>query len=687
MQQVLDTSMHATLACADCHDGFDQTLVAAGRSPGAVDCSSCHEKLEKAHAFHPDFAVQPFKATKQTDCASCHGSHAIAASKKAFAGATLVTACGSCHTEAARHFEQSAHGVALTAGRTEAPDCLTCHRDGRRGAGGRVAEKLAQSQLCLSCHLSNPRVVEKSPLGLRFIEGYGQSVHGAALTRGKAEAANCVDCHGSHEMNRALVADSRVNKLHIAETCAGCHRRAAREFGESVHAAALAKGNVDAPVCTDCHGEHRILVHTDPQAPVEAHNVSQAVCGACHGSVKLNQRYGLASDRFRTFADSYHGLATRGGSTEAVNCASCHGSHAVRPSSDPLSSIAKANIAQTCGQCHPGANERFAVGSVHVDEQSEAGDPWVYWVATFYVWLIVGVIGGMIAHNLLDFVRKIRRKIAIQKGEIAEPILPHRLYLRMTVNERLQHATLVHSFVILVVTGFMLRYPDAWWVVKLRGWSDHLFAWRSGLHRVAGVAMLLGSLWHIAYLAFTQRGRELFRDLLPRWGDANDALGVLRYNLGFAKEKPRFARFSYIEKAEYWALVWGTMIMGATGAVLWFENTFIGLLTKRGYDISRTVHFYEAILATLAILVWHLYFVIFNPVVYPMNLSWLTGRMSEKEMHDEHPLELERLKAQRRDEAEAAESASRVQKMDGTLPPPPAPPEPPSPPRAPGAGP
>jgi cytochrome b subunit of formate dehydrogenase len=99
-----------------------------------------------------------------------------------------------------------------------------------------------------------------------------------------------------------------------------------------------------------------------------------------------------------------------------------------------------------------------------------------------------------------------------------------------------------------------------------------------------------------------------------------------------------------VEKAEYWALIWGTMLMGLTGIILWFENTSMGLLTKLGFDISRTVHFYEAILATLAIIVWHFYFVIFNPDVYPMNLAWLTGRVSEREMQEDHPLELEQLK-------------------------------------------
>jgi cytochrome b subunit of formate dehydrogenase len=224
----------------------------------------------------------------------------------------------------------------------------------------------------------------------------------------------------------------------------------------------------------------------------------------------------------------------------------------------------------------------------------------------------------------------------------------------MTVNERLQHAALMVSFFFLVVTGFMLRFPDVWWVVVIRGWSVHFFAGRSLIHRGAAVAMVVGGVWHAIYLVATPRGRQLVRDLWPRWQDVTDALGVLRYNLGLARTKPRFGRFSYIEKAEYWALIWGSVIMTGTGAFLWFENTFIGLLTKRGYDISRVVHFYEAVLATLAIVVWHFYFVIFNPDVYPMNLAWLTGRISEKEMHEDHPLELEQIKAERADEAAAA---------------------------------
>jgi cytochrome b subunit of formate dehydrogenase len=250
----------------------------------------------------------------------------------------------------------------------------------------------------------------------------------------------------------------------------------------------------------------------------------------------------------------------------------------------------------------------------------------------------------MFVHNALDFLKKVRRKLATQKGAIAEEPVAHRLYLRMTGHERVQHAILALSFTILVVTGFMLHYPDAWWVEGIRRLSFRAFELRGWIHRIAGAAMLATGVWHLLYVWISPAGRDLFRALLPRKHDLTDPWKVMKYNLGLAPDKPRFERFCYIEKAEYWAVLWGSIVMGATGAVLWFDNLSMGLLTKLGFDISRTVHFYEAVLATLAIVVWHFYWVIYNPDVYPMNLAWLTGKMSEKEMLDEHPAELERLK-------------------------------------------
>jgi cytochrome b subunit of formate dehydrogenase len=646
-------SVHDSLDCTDCHENFDGDSSPHLKPMVAVDCVSCHENTGKKHVFHSRMSLQPMPAGEDISCVPCHGRHDIAAVKSitfAFKGGSQADTCGKCHSSAHDQFVKSAHGRAFIKTQSNAPDCLTCHREAVVAVAPAMLtlpQKLAQTNQCESCHVDQQSVVGHALRGAKFVASFEQSVHGAALREGNAKAANCVDCHGAHEMNRALVDTARVNKLHVADTCARCHESVATDFSGSVHAAALHKGNIDSATCTDCHGEHDVRKHTDPNAAVNAKNLAQEVCANCHASVRLTRKYGLSSQTFQTFSDSYHGLAVRGGSVEVVNCASCHDSHAIKSGTDITSTIHPTNLAATCGQCHPGANTRFAMGKVHVSPEAKDGadgnSPVLYFISSFYVLLTVVVVGGMSVHNGLDFLKKIRRKVAIQKGIVAEPHVAHRLYVRMTGHERIQHAALMVSFTLLVITGFMLRYPDAWWVAVIRKASVHAFEWRSWIHRIAGVVLLVAGGWHFGYLAFTVRGRILFHDLLPRRRDFTDPISVLKYNVGLAPGKPLFPRFSYIEKTEYWAMMWGSILMGITGVLLWFENTSIGLFTKLGFDISRTIHFYEAILATLAILVWHFYFVIFNPDVYPMNLSWLTGRMSEREMLDEHPLELERL--------------------------------------------
>ncbi len=653
-QHVAD-SVHGSWECFDCHDAIDLEAsphrAVDERAP--VDCFSCHDPVGESHRFHPRLALEEVPEGEDTRCTACHGSHdTVSPSDDAFAfnRATQVVACGVCHEEESAHFTHSAHGRELLAGTIEAPDCLSCHREpeGWRNGDHLAARKLAEVRNCEACHVQDEAVAGRTVLGSRFVATFAESVHGALLLTGREDSASCVDCHGAHEMNRATVADAQTAKVHVAATCAACHEEIGAAFGESVHAAGLARGNLDSPTCTDCHGEHNITPHTDPLSPVHERNVAQQVCASCHDSLRLTARYGLASNTFKTFSDSYHGLAMRGGAVEVVNCASCHSVHDIKSHLDPTSTVHRDNLLLTCGECHPGANARFTQGRVHVqaDAAAEAGDGGLvlYWVSTVYTFLIVIVVGGMLLHNGLDFTKKIRRKLAMQKGLVAEPVVAHRLYLRMTVHERLQHGVLVVSFMLLVVTGFMLRFPEAWWVVAIRGLSENAFEWRSLLHRVSGVVLIAAGLWHAVYLGGTKPGRALLRDLWPRWRDVTDPWKVLRYNLGLAREKPAFGRFSYIEKTEYWAMVWGTLLMALTGVVLWFENTTMGLFTKLGYDIARTVHFYEAILATLAIVVWHFYFVIFNPDVYPMNLAWLTGRMSEREMLEEHPAQLEQLR-------------------------------------------
>jgi cytochrome b subunit of formate dehydrogenase len=649
-EAVLNKSTHAKLACVACHTGFNPDDLPHKANIEPVACQRCHAAAVFKHPFHPDLAKAiGQQQTPVVPCKTCHGTHNVESPKtpgSKFSAGRLIESCGSCHKREADHFKASAHGQAFLAGVKGAPNCLTCHRSPIAfvaGTADTLSVKRAQAQLCLSCHRDDPDVRSRTSPTAGFIAAYDVSVHGAALLKGNAKAANCVSCHGSHDMQKGSDARSFVSRANIPGTCGKCHGEVEKTYLQSVHGVAVLKGNSDSPVCTTCHGEHTILGPADPRSRVAASNVSSQVCSPCHTSVLLSAKYGIKSDRFRTFTDSYHGLAIRGGSVAVANCASCHSGHNIKPSSDSTSTVNKKNLAVTCGRCHPGANERFAIGSVHIALSAQQ-EPLLYWVATAYILLIIVLIGGMLGHNALDFIKKSKHLLKVRRGLIEEEPVSHALYLRMTLSERLQHATMVLSFVVLVTTGFALKFPEAWWVAPVRQLSPAMFEIRSIVHRIAGVVMLAVGLYHCYYLFFVPRGRQLLRDLLPSLQDVRDAFLMIRFNLGLSTVRPRLDRFSYIEKSEYWALVWGTVVMGATGAILWFDNTFIGLLTKLGWDVARTVHYYEAWLAMLAILVWHIYFVIFNPDVYPMNLAWWKGTLTEREMLEEHPRELERLK-------------------------------------------
>lgn len=644
----LSKSAHADLDCGMCHEGLNAADIPHARKIKRVDCLSCHSD-EKFTAVRSSVHGRGAGGNAAEACVDCHGSHDVqkvsnreGTARKEFA----VSSCGRCHGDVQSGYLKSDHGVALEAGVKDAPTCIDCHGEhstARALAEGSRTSHSLEAAMCLGCHLDNAEVRMRVGPSAGFIGGYEKSVHGTAVKEGNGGAATCSDCHGAHDMRKGSNPASSVARRNVASTCGKCHGEIRDAYNGSIHGAKLTQGVEASASCTDCHGEHEILSPKNASSPVAPRNVSLQVCSPCHSSVRLTAKYGLDADRFRSFEDSYHGLASRGGSAEVANCASCHGWHDIKPSTDSTSRIHKANLAATCGSCHPGANVNFTKGSVHVIA-TESDDAILYWVSNGYVLLIVTLIGSMLVHNAVDFRKKAKVQLAMRRGELHRHDAPHRLYLRMSLNERLQHGVLVVSFILLVITGFALRFPDAWWVAWVRGLSPWAFELRSLTHRVAGVALLVVSAYHVWYLAATPRGRQLFRDLLPVRKDVEDAIGMMKHNLGFQKQKPLLDRFSYVEKAEYWALVWGTIVMGVTGFILWFDNTFMGILTKVGWDIARTVHYYEAWLATLAIIVWHLYFVIFNPNTYPINLAFWKGTLTEEEMADEHPLELERLK-------------------------------------------
>jgi formate dehydrogenase gamma subunit len=187
----------------------------------------------------------------------------------------------------------------------------------------------------------------------------------------------------------------------------------------------------------------------------------------------------------------------------------------------------------------------------------------------------------------------------------------------------------------LAVTGFALKFPDSW-IGKAMGSNEVFRRWS---HRVAGVVLLAVGAYHVIYLLRTREGRQLIKDFLPVKKDVTDLADNARYLTGLAAAKPKIGRFGYAEKMEYWAVVWGTIIMGVTGLVIWFKMDVTRFLPRWAVDVALTIHYYEAILACLAILVWHFYHVIFDPDVYPLNWACWNGKVSKHWQEEEHPLE------------------------------------------------
>jgi cytochrome b subunit of formate dehydrogenase len=208
--------------------------------------------------------------------------------------------------------------------------------------------------------------------------------------------------------------------------------------------------------------------------------------------------------------------------------------------------------------------------------------------------------------------------------------------VRMRPSDVWQHTLLMVSFVVLVITGFALVYDTSWFAELFFGWSGG-FDFRGDLHRIAAVVFIATAVWHLVFVVAGGRGRAFLGDMWPRPSDLVHFWQRFMYNLRRREQRPLEGRFTYVEKAEYWALVWGTAVMIASGLLMWFDDWFSTFLPQGVLDVARAMHFWEAWLATLAIIVWHLYSTVFNPEVYPMNPSWLTGRMPAGMHRREHP--------------------------------------------------
>ena len=512
-------------------------------------------------------------------------------------------------------------------------------------------ENVKKVDCATPCHVKDPSSNQEFS-HQDMIEKFQQSVHGQrpdAPKRYPEDLPTCTYCHGNRTYNpyAGIWGKSEALSLETLVRCQGCHKDKA--WTQRLYA----------------HFTHRMRRRRSQYEIIR-------LCTSCHEDENKMVRHGL--EAVSTFRDTFHWTLVKYGVQNAPDCLTCHvpvgyATHVIRPRTDPVSPIAKTNRIKTCSNqggilaCHPGATARFAEGRVHsygtkvqlltareavrvqvrkenplllerAGKEVSARELFHYRVLNLirlaYKILIAMVIGFMFFHQSLDFVRtkwKMRKahKKLLEKNT--------RYFIRMNTNEKVQHFIFVVCFFMLAFTGLMVWLPEKTFDF-LGGAKASVFLVRSVVHRIFGTLMILVCVYHVCYLFFKPAGRRWFVDMIPGPKDIGGFFSYMLYLIGIRSAPPEFDRFCYKHKMEYGALIVGTTLMSVTGLLLWSEQ----LWDKFFIDIATLVHSMEAILACLAVMIWHLYEVHLRPHKFPIDNMWLTGIIDEEEMREEYPL-------------------------------------------------
>ncbi|HUJ26322.1 MAG TPA: cytochrome b/b6 domain-containing protein [Myxococcales bacterium] len=473
---------------------------------------------------------------------------------------------------------------------------------------------------CLVCH------------GQQFFdaEAFSKSVH-AKL--------DCADCHRGYDfsMHRAKppefspkekeLIDSIGNRSSVPAAfaaCGKCHESQRDDLLGSVH------NNPKGPLCKDCHGSPHAITKVASQN--ERKQAFAARCLGCHERGKGEE-----------YRDSVHGRLIALGSDKAPSCFNCHGSHEIQPVSSPDSNVNEKNKVATCAECHKGATVNFAATFTHVPA-TRITRPIPGYTVIFFSWLTSLVLTGLVLHVSLDFGAEARQRWRRRKkGAAAEEHAPEaRTVVRFDKHQLVQHWVMIASCVLLVFTGWPLHGAH---LTASKPLISAFGGVASGalIHRIAGVLMGISALYHLAYLTVLAIRNQPFLSMLPGPKDLKDLWGNIRYFFDKTQERPKFGRFMYAEKFDYWAVFWGVAIMFGTGLVRWFPVWFAKWMPASIIESCQIAHGDEATLAALALFVWHLYNVHLRPSVFPMSWVWIDGKIDVHTMKEEHGAEYEEL--------------------------------------------
>lgn len=540
----------------------------------------------------------------------------------------------------------------------------------------------AGSETCLACHNGTDAPAVD-------VQAFGSSVH--------AGNASCADCHPGYAMgphdgelpklspaDQAVVdrlskarwagaaargekkaEETRVSAPRAYLACASCHEmqngEAMAGWQASVHSRWLREdAKVAGPTCGSCHGPiHAVkkLAAYDPRAaarqkvPDDRRAISTR-CESCHGNEEFAKAAGVNPEAALTYHDSIHGRLARVGNEYAPVCTSCHaaskergGTHAIVSKTDPASTVSAAQRKDTCGRCHDGTTDSFAALIAHKPIQEIGGHVVPHVIHVAFSWLTTLTLLFFAFHVLVDFVYELRQRLARKEHGVGADAA--RSVVRFDLHQRAQHWLMLSGVILLGITGWPLRgagdldaagYSRAF--LKLFGGAEGAATW----HRVGAALIITSAVYHLFYLTFLASKKRLPLSMLPLPKDALDMKDNILFMLGVKKERPKFDRYMYLEKFDYWAVFWGIVMMVGTGFIFWFPAWFASWAPSWLITAALIIHGEEATLAILFLFVVHFYNVHLKPSIFPMNWAWLNGRISVESLKHEHPLEYERLK-------------------------------------------
>jgi cytochrome b subunit of formate dehydrogenase/nitrate/TMAO reductase-like tetraheme cytochrome c subunit len=538
------------------------------------------------------------------------------------------------------------------------------------------------AKACFDCHDKGgdgPEVDKKAYLG---------SVHAS-------NGVSCADCHegytAEHAMGgelpkldpaqQALVdrlskaawklgeKETRVASPRAYLSCKGCHGEVSDALAGSVHQKWLTSDQpVPGPTCASCHGSIHAVTALAPYAPKASARVAVPPdrreiakrCESCHGNEEFARAAGLSAEVAITYHDSIHGRMVRVGNKAAPACMSCHaadagGTHAIVAKDAASSPVAAANRKNTCARCHEGSTDTFANLIAHKPLQETGGHVVPHLVHVAFSYLTTLTLLFFAFHVLVDFVYELRVRLSRKHhGGGADA---HRSVIRFDIHQRVQHWFMLTGVILLGITGWPLRGAGSFEGAPLIGGREaapyseaflRIFGGAEGAaiwHRVGAVLIMLSGAYHLVYLTFLATKKRLPLSMLPTPKDALDMRDNILFMLGVKKERPRFDRYMYLEKFDYWAVFWGIVMMVGTGFVLWFPVTFAKFAPGWLITATQIIHGEEATLAILFLFVVHFYNVHLKPSIFPMNWTWLNGRITVENLKHEHPLEYERMKS------------------------------------------